>query len=82
MKKKEKNHWTIGLGHLCLLVTIVMIVWSILYSPIDIDRMKSDFLKGFFVLISGIGGVMIYIVIGVKLEEIRKKYGKRRKDKR
>lgn len=75
MKNKKRDIW-VGLGHLCLQSTIIMIIWVFLSDNINELHIL---LKPLFVIITGIGGIMIYIPIGVKLEEIRKKYGTKRK---
>ena len=70
-KIKKKKNIMIGIEHLCLLITIVMLIW------IAVKPMLNEFgyfLQTAFILITGLGSVMIYKILGVQLEEIRKKY--------
>jgi hypothetical protein len=71
---KKKKDYIEALGHLCLLVTIIMMIWIIVAPMIEKMGMIT---KVLFILITGIGGTMVYIPIGIKLVEIKNKYGKK-----
>ena len=72
----KKKNFLAGIGHFCLQITILMLVWKFLL-PLPKESRIPDFL---FPIITGIGAMMIYIPIGVKLEEIRRKYGNKIKN--
>ncbi len=74
-KKKRKNKVSIkeieavlGLGHLCLIITLIMLVWVNLMpflSELNI------YLKTLFLLITGIGACMIYMFMGFMLQDLK-----------
>ncbi len=73
--KKKKNDWILILGHTSLFATILMFLLAIIMPTVEsvghITRIIVFSLTVF-------GGTGIYVILGVKLEEIRRKYGKKK----
>lgn len=65
--KNTKN----GLGHIivqfCVAMTIIWLIWVFSFSLIN---QENPLLGGLIILITGIGGVGIYIIIGTRLRDI------------
>lgn len=65
--KNTKN----GLGHIivqfCVAMTIIWLIWVFSFSLIN---QENPLLGGLIILITGIGGVGIYIIIGARLRDI------------
>lgn len=72
MIKKNKDLFG-GLVHLCLLTTIIILIWTIIEDKVNTFNL---FLKTLVIIITGIGGIGLYLPIGFKLLELTKKYGK------
>jgi hypothetical protein len=72
--KKEDTNYLESLVHLCLVSTIVLLIWNNLDNLITRSHLIFQLM---IYIITGIGGIMIYIPLGIKLIEIKEKYGKK-----
>jgi hypothetical protein len=71
MKKKESNLIFVLL-QFCLMLTILMIVWTFVGN--NIKDSNSLIENVILVLITGCGAIAIYILLGARLREIEIKY--------
>ena len=73
-KKKEKFDWYGMFGHMSLMATIWLFLLAVVMPSVADEHIIVQIIV--FTL-TVFGGVMLYIPIAVKLEEIKKKYGKK-----
>jgi len=70
---KKKVDYIEALFHFCLVITILILIWTFIEPKVDTFNW---FMQGIVIIITGIGGLALYIPIGVKLIELKEKYGK------
>lgn len=67
--------WTLVLGHTSLIATIWLFLLAIIMPSVQGEHFISRFVVFTLTIFGGVG---IYVILGVKLEEIRRKYGKKK----
>ncbi len=68
-KVSEKQiDFVLGIGHLCLGITLIMLVWNSLWSFIG---NLNIYLQTLFLLITGVGACMIYMFMGFMLQDLK-----------
>jgi uncharacterized membrane protein len=75
INKPNKGEYLISFAYFSLMITIIMLVWNSLSNVI---QEMSWFFQSLFSIMSGLGGVMISIILITKLEETRRKNGNTR----
>jgi hypothetical protein len=71
----EKNKDRLeGIVQISLLCTIIILIWTIIEPKIYSFNIVS---KCIIIIITGIGGIGLYIPIAFKIIELKEKYGKR-----
>ena len=79
--KIEEIEFVLGIGHFCLVITLILLVWNNL-APLF--EGLNIFLQALFLLITGIGACMIYMFMGFMLQDLQKEIFKKefKNDKR
>ena len=70
--KKEKKDWLGAFRHMCLM-GLIFISFLAITKPLMVD-MVTKIVIGLFIIFGGTG---IYIILAVRLEEIKRKYGRK-----
>ena len=73
--KKEKKDWLGAFMHTCLF-GLILISFTAIIEPIMVD-ITTKIVFGLFIIFGGTG---IYIILAVRLEEIKRKYGRKKNE--
>jgi polyferredoxin len=67
-EENVRNEWLYGFIHLSTFITIVILIF--LYVEDFINGLNNPFIQVLFILITGLGGLGIYLSIALKINKV------------